>query len=185
VRGSIVAAATTARPSSTNDLIFASEILEFCFLFWSLPIPPKWLLGCQAASRAHPLMSKRARRSPAPASDPEATSAHLVARLSRDDLEHLVVHSLDTGVPVSRSTVLSCLPESLQSATVQPTVIIGTSRTGTGLFDFIDDDLLVPEILMRLPFSKRFSCVSSVRKACTSCAGAPRSGASSRSAPRA
>jgi hypothetical protein len=124
-------------------------------------------------------MSKKAASTSA--SDTEASSEKLVARLSRADLERLVVNSLDSGKPVSRSTVLSCLPESLQGATVQDTgVSAGSSRSGTGLFDYIDDDILVPQILMRLPFSKRFSCISAV---CKACASGPRSGARSRSAP--
>jgi hypothetical protein len=110
-------------------------------------------------------MGKRSRNTPKPASETEASNAKLVARLSRADLEHLVVHSLDSGA-LPRSTVLSCLPESLQSATVQATVVSGgNSRTGTGLFDCIDDDILVPQILMRLSSVERFKCVISVCKA--------------------
>jgi hypothetical protein len=126
--------------------------------------PPAPALGL--AHTAGAIMSKRSRGSPGPAPEPEASSAKLVARLSRENLERLVVQSLDSVTPVSRSAVLSCLPEPLQSATVRVTIVSGgTSRAGTGLFDEIDDDILVPMIFMRLPSSDRFKCVISVCKA--------------------
>jgi len=91
--------------------------------------------------------------------------ATLVARLAREDVERLLVEAVEAGA-VGLDRVLACLPEAQHSNVVpkQAPVTGGSSRTGTGVFDDVDDDLL-SAILARLPARDRFTCAISVCKA--------------------
>jgi len=82
----------------------------------------------------------------------------MVSRLPRDDLERLLVASVEKGAAISRE---SCLPASQQTS--KPTAAAGNSpRSGTGLFEALDDRILIPMILARLPARDRFTCATSV-----------------------
>ena len=93
------------------------------------------------------------------------STATLVARLSRHDLELLLVQSVDGGA-VALDRVLALLPESKQGGAVPRAgpVAAGAARTGTGFFDEISDDVLIPMILARLPSKDRFTCAQTVCK---------------------
>ena len=103
-----------------------------------------------------------------------APTATLVARLSRQDLERLLVRSVESGA-VHRDDVLSLLPEAKQQAELPRLKHVGVSaaRSGTGYFDDIDDDLLVKMILAKMPSDSRFVCAISTCKAWRSLRDAP------------
>ena len=94
-----------------------------------------------------------------------APIATLVARLSREDLEDLVVRSVESGA-VAQSALLALLPEAKQQLELPKPAAVGSgeARTGTGLFDDIDDEILVPCILARLDTKTRFVCAQTVCK---------------------
>jgi hypothetical protein len=95
----------------------------------------------------------------------EPTAKTLVARLLREDLECLLIRQIDDG-SVSRDEVLALLPASCRSSVVAKRAPVGVSaaRTGTGFFDEIDDAILVPLILARLPTRDRLTCAMAVCK---------------------
>jgi len=111
---------------------------------------------------------KRAAKKPVVDAAAPAPMAILAARLSREELERLITQSIESGAAVSREEVLACLPEAKRSAVVQfeaPVIASGSARTGTGRFDDIDDEILIPLIIARLPATDRFTCAISVCKA--------------------
>ena len=121
-----------------------------------------------------PAMSKRAAKARLVPASMAAPTATLVARLSRQDLERLLVRSVESGA-VHRDDVLSLLPEAKQQAELPRLKHVGVSaaRSGTGYFDDIDDDLLVKMILAKMPSDSRFVCAISTCKAWRSLRDAP------------
>jgi len=103
--------------------------------------------------------------------------ATLVARLSREHVERLLVHGVEAGAVVTLEEVLACLPDKQSTGVVAQqasvTVTGSSFRTGTGLFDQIEDEILVPRILARLPSKDRFACAISVCRAWRSLRDAP------------
>ena len=85
--------------------------------------------------------SKKAAKTP-----PEPTAAPvgvLLARLPRSSLESLLTEAVKSGaVPLER--IRQALPEAKHTLVIaKPKVSGGPTREGTGLFDALDDDLLV------------------------------------------
>ena len=116
---------------------------------------------CGAKVNATMSGGKKAKASKASA---EPALATLAARLSREDIEDLFVRSIQSG-DVSRQDVLERLSELQQCATLpRQAVGVGSARTGTGRFDLLADDILIPMILGRVPCEHRCMCAISVCK---------------------
>ena len=94
--------------------------------------------------------SKKAKAPAVPAAascDGAAPTSVLVARCSRSELEAFVLGTIE-GNPVTHDMLRSVLTESKSMLRIGPqTIPGGRSREGTGLFDLLDDHLLVVIIL--------------------------------------
>ncbi len=98
--------------------------------------------------------------------DARPTIATLLARCSRGDLEKLLEESVNDAKPVTYDKVCSLLPEKKQALTIQRTVLgDGPAREGTGLFDQLDDGLLIGIISLVSCTQTRVSCAIAVCKA--------------------
>jgi len=111
-----------------------------------------------------------------PSSDDQPPVSTLVARLSREDLESLVVCNVQhQGAPLDRKDILALLPESARGTTIAKPkpVTASQARSGTGYFDEIDDEILIPLVLARLSTKQRLECAMVVCKAWRSLREAP------------
>ncbi len=111
------------------------------------------------------MASKRAAKRQKGAPAPEVQVETLLARCDRGDLELLLAHHVRGG-SVPLDDVLALLPDAkrgLRLPKPEP-VKQGAARTGTGLFDAVDDEILV-DILGRLDLKTRLKCVMTVCKA--------------------
>ena len=116
------------------------------------------------------MSSKRAKK---PAAEPktpvtterEAPLATLVARLSRENLENLLISQVEAG-KLPTGEIKAHLPEAQQAAVLPraKAITLGATRTGTGYFDDLDDELLTM-ILNHLPTQTRLTCAMAVCKA--------------------
>ena len=122
------------------------------------------VLAAAAASsvraRIMPQRQRGAKRQKGAAQAPEVQVETLLARCDRGDLELLLARHVRTGAAVRLDDVLALLPEAKR--TLKPLAVgKGPARTGTGLFDEINDAILV-SILGRLELKQRLECVLTV-----------------------
>ena len=122
--------------------------------------------GVTISPRAKSSMpSKRAAKRQKGAPAPEVQVETLLARCDRGDLELLLARHVRGG-SVPLDDVLALLPDAkrgLKLPKPEP-VKQGAARTGTGLFDTVDDEILV-DILGHLDLKTRLQCVMTVCKA--------------------
>ena len=73
-----------------------------------------------------------------------ASVAVLLARCPRSTLEAILAEAVTSGEPVTYDSIKQALPESKQAKIIaRPVVAGGQTREGTGLFDYLDDEVLV------------------------------------------
>ncbi|KAJ1628186.1 hypothetical protein T492DRAFT_161058 [Pavlovales sp. CCMP2436] len=112
------------------------------------------------------MSGKQPRRARGPSTAPVFAElvSRLVARLTRADLEHIVCAHVLGGTPLLQGEIEELLPERRRGM-IQVAVAVhpGASREGTGIFDKLDDKLLL-NILGRLEPLQRYQVVTGVCK---------------------
>jgi hypothetical protein len=116
-------------------------------------------------------MSKRARKAPSTAGPDEQLVRVLLARMSRADMEELLCKQVLAGA-LPQASLEGRLPPGQRALKRVPVRVgSGASRSGTGLFDEVDDELLL-NIFQPLDVLSRHRCVTSVCKSWRSLARA-------------
>lgn len=92
-----------------------------------------------------------------------ASTNLLVWRLSRSQLEQLVIDAADHGTEISKQSILDLLPSNMHNQAVSISLAGTFERTRTSCFDWLDVDLLVL-ILSQTPLESKLNCAVAVCK---------------------
>ena len=112
---------------------------------------------------------RKAAKQSAPSTD--ASVRPFIARLARQQLEQILEEAVTSGAAPTLESIKSMLPEAKRTQQIQRVnVAAGEERTGTGLFDGLDVELLVA-ILRLTGLKQRIHCATVVCKAWTQLQG--------------
>ena len=92
-----------------------------------------------------------------------ATTSLLVGRLSRSQLEQLVVAAVASGETIKKQALLDLLPGGTHSTSLSVSLADTHEREGTGKFDWLGIELLTI-ILSKVPLQSRLDCSLAVCK---------------------